>query len=78
MIRPYLSDIINDHTTQVEWKVHLTMAINYISSKEDSDESRTMRTKGHKIEVLMGSEIDYRNKLLKNFLNHFCKDIKID
>ena len=22
MIRPYLSDIINDHKTQVEWRIH--------------------------------------------------------
>ena len=22
MIRPYLSDIINDHKTQGEWKIH--------------------------------------------------------
>ena len=28
MIRPYLSDIINDHKTQGEWKIQLTMAIN--------------------------------------------------
>ena len=26
---------IIEHKTQVEWKIHLTMAINFISSKED-------------------------------------------
>ena len=50
MIRPYLNDIINDHKTQGKWKIHLTMAINFISSK-DSDETRTM----HKS---MGGETD--------------------
>ena len=45
IIRPYLSDIISIHKTQGEWKVHLTMAINFISSKEDSDETRTMHEK---------------------------------
>ena len=44
MIRPYLSDIINDHKTQGKWKINLTMAINFISSK-DSDETRTMHKK---------------------------------
>ena len=56
MIRPYLSDIINDHKTEEKWKVHsgntvidyktqgeqkihLSMAINFMSSKE-SDEIR--------------------------------------
>ena len=27
-IRQYLSDMINDHKTQREWKIQLTMAIN--------------------------------------------------
>ena len=34
------------------------MAINFISSKEDSDETRTMRTKDDNIEIMMGSETD--------------------
>ena len=44
MIRPYLSYIINDHKTQGEWKIHVTILINFISSK-DSDETLTMHTK---------------------------------
>ena len=38
-IKPYLSDIINDHKTQGEWKIQLTTTINSISS-EDSNEIR--------------------------------------
>ena len=74
MIRPYLSDIINDHKTYglvryhsgnktrveentSEWKIQLTKAINFISSK-DSDESRTMNTKSNNVETMMGSETD--------------------
>ena len=44
MIRPYLSDIINNHKTQGEWKIQLTMGINFFSSK-DSEETRAMHTK---------------------------------
>ena len=44
MIKPYLSDIINDHKTHGEWKIKLTMAINFMSFK-DSDETRTMHRK---------------------------------
>ena len=33
-IKPYLSDIINDLKTQSKWKIHLTMAINFFSSKD--------------------------------------------
>ena len=73
-IKPYLSDIINDHKirglvryhsgnkTWVEetssmWKIQLTMAINFISSK-DSDETRTMHTKSNNVEIMIGSEKD--------------------
>ena len=33
MIKQYLRDIINDHKTQEEWKIQLTIEINFISSK---------------------------------------------
>ena len=75
MIRPYLSDIINDHKTPKnlrvhssneaigyktqfgEWKIQLTMSINFISSK-DSDETGNKHTKSNKIEIMMGSKTD--------------------
>ena len=79
MIIPHLSNIINDHKTQgewriplgntiikhktqSEWKIQLTMAINCISSKPDSDETRTMRTKGNNVEIMMGSRT---NEIIK-------------
>ena len=34
MTRPYLSGIINYYKTQKEWKIHLTIAINFFSSKD--------------------------------------------
>ena len=73
MIRPYLSDIINNHKTPKnlrvhssnevidyetqfgEWKIQLTMSINFISSK-DSDETRNLHTKSNNIEVMMGNK----------------------
>ena len=55
--RPYLSDIIDNHKTQGEWKIHLTMAINFISSK-DSDETRTMHTINGNIKIMKSSETD--------------------
>ena len=72
IIKPYLSDTINDHKTHgleryhsdnktwveetsSEWKIQLTMAINFISSK-DSDETRTMHTKSNNVEIMMDSE----------------------
>ena len=55
IIRPYLSNMINDHKTQSEKKIQLTMQINFISSK-DSEKTRTMHTKSSNIEIMMGNE----------------------
>ena len=46
MIRPYLSDMINEHKTRREWEIQSTMSINFISSK-DSDEARNLLTKSN-------------------------------
>ena len=64
MIRPYLSNIMNDHKNQGEQKIQLTMVINFISSK-NSDEIRTMRAKSNNIEIIMGNETD---EIIKEFL----------
>ena len=56
-IKPYLSDIINNKKIQGEWKINLTMAINFFSSK-DSEEIRTMHSKSDNIEILIGNETD--------------------
>ena len=72
MMRQYLSDIINDDKTRIEWEIQLTMQINFISSK-DFEETRTMYTKSHNIEIIIGNETD---EIIKIFLNRFYKIIK--
>ena len=57
VIRPYLSHMINDHKTQSEWKIKLTMRISFFSSK-DSEETRIMYSPSDYIEIMMGSETD--------------------
>ena len=52
MIKPYLSDIINDHK---KWEIQLTMQINFIYPK-DLRETPTIRTKSDNIKIMMGSE----------------------
>ena len=48
---------IIDYKTPAEWKIQLTMSINFISAK-DSDKTRNMRTKSDNMEIMMGSETD--------------------
>ena len=67
-----MSDIINDHKTQGEWKIHLKMAINSFCSK-DSDETRTMYSNSDNIELMMGNET---NKIIEDFFIFFYKDTK--
>ena len=61
------------HQTEGERKMYLTMAINFISSK-DSDETRTMHTKSNNVEIVMGSETnEIIEELFKSFLQR-CQE----
>ena len=76
MIRPYLRDMINDHKTRREWKIQLTMQINFISSK-DSEETRTIHTKSHNIKIMMGNETnEIIEKLFGFLLQNYQKDLQ--
>ena len=74
MIRPYLSDIINDHKAEGKWRIHSANKIIEhktqsewkiqltmainFISSKDSDETRTMHTKSNNVDIRMGSETD--------------------
>ena len=87
MIRPYLRDMINNHKAPIklkilsgeiidddtfgEWKIRLTMQINFISSL-DTGEVRKMDSKSDNIEIMMGSETDdFIDELFKHFLQRY-------
>ena len=79
MIRPYLRDLINNHKAPLEgysgndnnlhgeWKIQLTMQINFVSSL-DPGEICTMDSKSKNIKILMNIETD---NILMKFLNIF-------
>ena len=54
MLKPYLSNIVNNHK---KCKIQLTMLIDFISSK-DLKETHTMHTRSDNIKIMMGSEIN--------------------
>ena len=77
MIRPYLVDMINDHKTQSEWKIQLKAAINFISSKLDSDETRIMNTKSNNIEIMIGSDTnEVIEKLFESLLRKYQENLE--
>ena len=93
-IKPYLSDIINnhktqgtcsihsdnkaiEHKTQSEWKIQLTMKINFVSSLPDSDETRIMHARSDNIELMMSSETEEVIKeLFESLLKRYQKGLE--
>ena len=66
-----------DHLqTQGEWEIQLTMAIDFISSK-DSDETRTMHTKSDSKEILIRNEAyEVITEFFDSLLQKYKKDLK--
>ena len=60
--------MINDYKTQCEWKIQLTMSINFIPFK-DPEAAQNKHTKSDKIEIMIGSNTDdIINKLFESLL----------
>ena len=75
---PYLRDIINDHKAirneSKEWKIQITMHVNFISSK-DTGETRTIFVWSDNKEIRFGNEADDNIKeLLNSFLSNYQKE----
>ena len=59
------------YNNQKEWKIQLSMTINFISSK-DSDKTRTIHTKSQNVEIRVGDETDKIIKeLFKSLLQKY-------
>ena len=70
-IRPYLSDIINEHESKDEWKIEINMSINLISSK-DSNEVKTMHTTSDNVDIMTGVDAnDVIEELFKSNLERY-------
>ena len=66
-----MGNTLIDYKTQLEWKIQLTISISFLSSK-DSDETHTMYTKSHNIEIVIGSETDdSRKELFESLLQKY-------
>ena len=65
-----------DYKTPGERKIQLTMAINFVSSK-DSDQNRIMRTKSHNVEIMMGNETgEIIKELFESLLQNYQTDLE--
>ena len=67
MVRQYLNHIINNHKIQNEWKIQLSLAINFVSSK-DFKETCTKYTNSDNIDIMIAYKTDQIIEELFNFL----------
>ena len=68
--------MMNNHKCEGEWKIQLAMAINFMSSK-DSEETLTMHTKSHNVEIIMGIETDeIIQELFKSLLEKYQEGLE--
>ena len=72
-IRWYLKDILNNIENSNTWKTQLTVAINFISSK-NKDEERVVHSKSDNIEIMINDKAD---EDVKNDLILLLKNIQL-
>ena len=89
MIMPYLENMINNHQTPIrnsegiikddlsgEWKIQLTMLINFGSSL-DPGKNRIMDSKSDNVEIIIGIETDdIIKELFESFLKNYQKNLE--
>ena len=73
-IKLYLRNTIIDLQSSDTWKIQLTIAINFVSSK-DAEEECVMHSRSNNIKC---TSYLMQMKLLMNSLSHFIQDIKKD
>ena len=77
LIEPYLREVINDYKNKGEWKIQLTVQINFISLKPGSDETRVMHSKSDNKEFMNGSDTDEIIKeLFKSLLQRYQENLQ--
>ena len=71
IIRTYLREMIDDHKARGEWKIQLTMEINFVSVL-GSTQFQAMHIKSNNIEIIIGNEtnninVDLFNSIFKKY-----------
>ena len=72
MIKPYLSDILNNYKD--DWKIQLSMKISFVPSEDSEDSSKIhfLYTNSDNIIIMIGYETnDIIDKLFKSFLKTY-------
>ena len=75
-LRPYLKNIINNLKKSDTWKIQLTIGFNFISSKDNYEES-VMHSKSDEIEIMVNGKADKAIKeLFKSLQNRYQNNLQ--
>ena len=58
LIEKYLKELIEEYKLKGEWKVQVTIEVNFISLKSGSDDTRIMYTRSDNVEIMFGDDND--------------------
>ena len=77
LIKNYLKELIKEYKVKGEWKVQLTVEINFISLKPGSDQTRIMHMKSDNIETMIGNNNDdIIEELFKSLLRKYEENLQ--
>ena len=72
LIEKYLRKLLEEYKQKGEWKVQLTIEVNFISLKPGSDETRIIYTRSDNIEIMFGDDND---DIIKQLFESLLKKI---
>ena len=77
LIEKYLRELIEKYKLKGEWKVQLTIEVNFISLKPGSNETRIMYKKSDNIEIMFGDDNDdIIEQLFESLLQKFEENLQ--
>ena len=77
LIEKYLRELIEEYKQKGEWKVQLTIEVDFIPLKHGSDETRIMYTRSDNIEIMFGDDNDdIIEQLFESFLQKYEENLQ--
>ena len=79
LIEKYLRELTEEYKLKEEWKVQLTIEVNFISLKPSSDETRIMCTRSDNVEIMFGDDNDdIIEQLFESLLQKYEEKFEFD
>ena len=77
LIEKYLRELLEEYKQKGEWKVQLTIEVNFISLKPGSDKTRIMYTRSDNIEIMFGEDNnDIIEQLFESLLKKYEENLQ--